>query len=390
MSLLLLLSILPSSLALLATPHSRLPLASAHTSLPSPARLPPPFLAAAHDTLVTPLDASTFDAAVDGPGLAVVKFFAPWCRTCARINPIFQKVAAEATKEHGDRVRFYEVNFKEQKPLCASQRIVLLPTVHFYLKGFGRVHRMVLSPKGAAEQLRAELSRFLADEARMETLQELQRGGRDALVRYTDLVKALAALKAAPDALAGDPPAENSAKYGAVASERRLRELEQLFAWLDKDASHSIDAEELAAAAAALRPGGGGGAEDSARLDDLLRRIAAARGEAAEARALDFESFVKIMLRYEVEQFASPEELLPAFEAIDLDGEGTLSMEEVLGVVENMCRVLPSEGLDDVCAHPELIESTFDAFDVDHSGDLSYEEFVSMLSGRGSESAYEQ
>jgi thiol-disulfide isomerase/thioredoxin len=172
-----------------------------------------------------------------------VKFYAPWCRTCAGIKPTFDRVASKSSETYGDRVQFFEVNFKESRELCASQRIVLLPTIHFYLKGwaprgqqshsakdsapralllprtrmafvrlprrafaprstwpcarvaaphsFGRVNRFVLTPSNAGPLLRRQLERFLGAEAQMEMLLDLQRGGRDALVRYADLVKAL-------------------------------------------------------------------------------------------------------------------------------------------------------------------------------------------------------
>jgi len=191
-----------------------------------------------------------------------------------------------------------------------------------------------------------------------------------------------------------DLPKEDSRAFLAVTSdERRLQELEQLFDWLDKDSSNSLEADELAAITSVVR----GTEADDEQLDkwqSLLDRIAAVsegegEGGAKGGASLDFADFVKIMVRSEVSTYASDEEMLPAFEALDLDQGGTITFDEVSEVVENMCRVLPDAGLKSVCSQPELLSTTFQAFDLDDSGSIDYEEFVMMLSGRGPESPYE-
>lgn len=344
---------------------------------------------------VTRLDTESFEETIaNTPGLSVVKFYAPWCRTCRGIQPTWERVARKATEEYGDRIKFFDVNFKDSRQLCAGERIVLLPTVHFYLTGYGRVNRFTLSPSNAGPMLRRELARFMGTD--LEMLLELQREGRDALVRYTDLVKVLQALNRAPALLSDgvELPPEDSLKFEAVSrDERRLLELEQLFNWLDKDSSNSLEADELAAITSVVR----GTEADDEQLDkwqSLLDRIAAVsegegEGGAKGGASLDFADFVKIMVRSEVSTYASDEEMLPAFEALDLDQGGTITFDEVSEVVENMCRVLPDAGLKSVCSQPELLSTTFQAFDLDDSGSIDYEEFVMMLSGRGPESPYE-
>lgn len=73
-----------------------------------------------------------------------------------------------------------------------------------------------------------------------------------------------------------------------------------------------------------------------------------------------------------------------------MDAGGTITVDELMGVVDTMCRVMPDPGssLDDICAQPELLSSTFEAFDLDKSGGIDYEEFVMMVSGRGPDSPY--
>jgi len=348
--------------------------------------------------LVTALDASNYLEVLDNvQGLAVVKFWAPWCRTCRGIDPIYERVAQKATQEHTGRVQFFSMNFKENRRACLAERIVMVPTIHFYLRGFGRVNRFVVSPNTAGPAMRRQLARFLADENHMELLQQLEREGRNAVVRYTELVRALNAMSSAPELLSEAEVTEEDAKYQSMVSdERRLRDLELLFSWIDKDGSATIDADEIAAATAALRPGSQSTEEEVAASQALLDRIATASvGEAApglpatSGSSLDFASFVRVMTTYEVSNFASPNELLPAFTALDVDEGGTITVDELIGAVENVCKVMPSPDMDGACDQTELLERTFDAFDLDGSGEIDYEEFVSMVSGRGVESPYE-
>ena len=81
-----------------------------------------------------------------------------------------------------------------------------------------------------------------------------------------------------------------------------------------------------------------------------------------------------------VADFDKPDQaLLPAFEALDIDGDGVLTRDEVL---KAMLRLPGGE---------ELVresEQAFDALDVDKSGTLDYEEFVTMMSGGRFEDAY--
>eukprot|EP00966_Prymnesium_polylepis_P178875 4141747-Prymnesium_polylepis.1 len=74
-----------------------------------------------------------------------------------------------------------------------------------------------------------------------------------------------------------------------------------------------------------------------------------------------------------VHDFDKPDsELLPAFEAMDADGDGVLTREEVLSAMER----LPG----DTRARAQF-DQFFDALDVDKSGTLDYEEFVAVMSG---------
>ena len=143
------------------------------------------------------------------PGLAVVKFFAPWCGTCKAIHAPYNRLAQKKSEEHPDRIKFFQCNFNDHKKLCYGERVVALPTVHIYLQGIGLVHKSVLVAKDSMTPLQVEIDRFLTPQAdgelaRLEQLQGLDQGGRAALVRFADMTRLLQALKAAPALLQPD------------------------------------------------------------------------------------------------------------------------------------------------------------------------------------------
>lgn len=69
-----------------------------------------------------------------GEKLVVVEFYASWCGSCRALYPKLCKLAAE----HLD-VEFMKVNFEENKPMCKSLNIKVLPYFHFYRGAEGRV-----------------------------------------------------------------------------------------------------------------------------------------------------------------------------------------------------------------------------------------------------------
>ena len=69
-----------------------------------------------------------------GDKLVVVEFYATWCGSCRALYPKLCKLAAE----HLD-VEFIKVNFEENKPMCKSLNIKVLPYFHFYRGAEGRV-----------------------------------------------------------------------------------------------------------------------------------------------------------------------------------------------------------------------------------------------------------
>eukprot|EP00611_Tribonema_gayanum_P021400 TRINITY_DN4103_c0_g1_i4.p1 TRINITY_DN4103_c0_g1~~TRINITY_DN4103_c0_g1_i4.p1 ORF type:complete len:190 (-),score=29.80 TRINITY_DN4103_c0_g1_i4:1144-1713(-) len=72
----------------------------------------------------------------------VIKFYDTFCRACKAIAPKFERMAQE-----NPGVSFYEVEFRENKPLCKSLGITMLPTIQIYRGAAGKVASMPVGPK---------------------------------------------------------------------------------------------------------------------------------------------------------------------------------------------------------------------------------------------------
>ena len=78
-------------------------------------------------------------------------------------------------------------------------------------------------------------------------------------------------------------------------------------------------------------------------------------------------------------------ELLPAFQALDTDGDGVITREEMVAAIQRLSTT-PSFARGGLVEDlEEAANQIFDALDVDKSGSLDYDEFVSMMSGTHSD-----
>lgn len=77
-----------------------------------------------------------FCQALSGAGekLVIVEFYASWCGSCRALFPKLCKIA-EANKD----ILFFKVNFDENKAMCKSLNIKVLPYFHFYRGAAGRL-----------------------------------------------------------------------------------------------------------------------------------------------------------------------------------------------------------------------------------------------------------
>jgi hypothetical protein len=79
-------------------------------------------------------DLADFEAAVErsrGTGrMLVVKFYAPTCRSCFNMKPLYERDAEGVLgKQHAD---FYEVDTTVSRVLCALANIQKMPLIHVY------------------------------------------------------------------------------------------------------------------------------------------------------------------------------------------------------------------------------------------------------------------
>ncbi|XP_010438280.1 PREDICTED: thioredoxin-like 2-2, chloroplastic [Camelina sativa] len=77
-----------------------------------------------------------FLSALSGAGerLVIVEFYGTWCASCRALFPKLCKTAVE----HSDIV-FLKVNFDENKPMCKSLNVRVLPYFHFYRGADGQL-----------------------------------------------------------------------------------------------------------------------------------------------------------------------------------------------------------------------------------------------------------
>ncbi|KAK3438951.1 hypothetical protein EUGRSUZ_C03890 [Eucalyptus grandis] len=62
-----------------------------------------------------------------GDRLVIVEFYGTWCASC---RALFPKLCKTAQEHH--EILFLKVNFDENKPMCKSLNVKVLPYFHFY------------------------------------------------------------------------------------------------------------------------------------------------------------------------------------------------------------------------------------------------------------------
>ncbi|KAJ6856865.1 hypothetical protein NC651_038529 [Populus alba x Populus x berolinensis] len=69
-----------------------------------------------------------------GDRLVIVEFYGTWCASCRALFPKLCKTA----EEHPE-ILFLKVNFNENKPMCRSLNVKVLPYFHFYRGAHGQL-----------------------------------------------------------------------------------------------------------------------------------------------------------------------------------------------------------------------------------------------------------
>lgn len=66
-----------------------------------------------------------------GSEIAIIDFFAPWCKPCVNFGPIFEKVAIEFAQ----KANFYKVDIEETPSIAADYDILSIPAILVFAKG---------------------------------------------------------------------------------------------------------------------------------------------------------------------------------------------------------------------------------------------------------------
>lgn len=83
--------------------------------------------------------------AVNPDKLMVVKFFAPWCSACKRVEPKFIQIAKDE-KYSGLPVTFAQLTAKGNKEYLKGLDIMALPSVHIYAGSEGLIENFPCGP----------------------------------------------------------------------------------------------------------------------------------------------------------------------------------------------------------------------------------------------------
>ena len=77
------------------------------------------------------INAEQFHELLKGDKPLLVDFWAPWCSYCRRINPAYEKVAAQ----FADQVEVVKINIDDEGQLANLEQIEVIPTLVLYKNG---------------------------------------------------------------------------------------------------------------------------------------------------------------------------------------------------------------------------------------------------------------
>ena len=90
------------------------------------------------------LDDSSFEKEIlNGDGVKIVDFWAPWCGPCRKMGPILDEVAEELK----DKVKVYKINTDENTKIATDFMISSIPCLYIFQNGEAKETLVGLMPK---------------------------------------------------------------------------------------------------------------------------------------------------------------------------------------------------------------------------------------------------
>ena len=104
-----------------------------------------------------------FEKTVQGEGIVLVDWWAPWCGPCRAFSPVYEK-----TSEKFPEVTFGKVNTEDEPKLAGAFNIQAIPTLMAFRDGILVFSQPGMVPPDALEELVSKVQQLDMDEVRRE------------------------------------------------------------------------------------------------------------------------------------------------------------------------------------------------------------------------------